>query len=130
MDKKIMFKKRNFLWRTFNFSGYISAGNFWSDLAVRLISFFCAMIVMCIVISAVVPGDTEQIIALCESLVPVLALVWGAPIVPLTRRRLRDAGYSAKSYFWLLIPGIGLIAFVARLCGKSVARQPGEIWFE
>ena len=41
------------------------------------------------------------------------------PLLSLTVRRLRDAGYSAKNLFWLLIPGIGAIVFLVRLCSES-----------
>ena len=34
-------------------------------------------------------------------------------------RRLNDAGYSARSLWWFLVPGIGGIAILARLCMKS-----------
>lgn len=129
MNKK-MFEKKSFLWRMFTFSGHVSAGSFWSDLAIRMISLFCAIIVMCIVVSATVSGETAEIISLCERLVPVLSIVWCATLVPMSRRRLRDAGYGAKSYLWLLLPLVGWIVFVVRLCGKSVPREPGEIWFE
>lgn len=129
MNKKL-FKKRNFLYRTFSFSGYITAGNFWSEIGIRLIEFFCASIFLCIAVSVLVPGDTEDLIDLVHILVPALGLLWAVPIVPLTRRRLRDAGYSAKSYLWLLLPVIGWIVFIVRMFAKSVPRKPGELWFE
>lgn len=129
MDKKL-FKKKHFLWRTFTFSGYISASSFWSGIPMRLIGCFCAVIVMSIIVSVTVPGETQAIIDLVHGLVPVLGVVWFIPVIPLTRRRLRDAGYSAKSYLWLLLPVIGWIIFVVRLCARSVPRNAGEIWFE
>ena len=129
MDKRL-FKRGNFLFRTFSFKGYISVSAFWSDLPIRLISLFCAVILMCIAVSVCVPGEVEEIVTLCQWIVPVLALLWLIPVIPLTRRRLRDAGYTAKAYLWLLLPVIGWIIFIIKLCAKSVPRKSGELWFE
>lgn len=41
------------------------------------------------------------------------------PLLAACVRRHTDAGYSAKSFCWLLVPCIGGIAFIARLCAKS-----------
>jgi len=129
MDKRL-FQKKSFLWRMFTFSGYISSGQFWSEIAIRLIGFFCAAIILCIVLSTTMQADTEEIIARVNIFVPILGILWSIPIIALTRRRLRDAGYSAKSYLWLLIPVAGLIVFISRLCSATVPRKPKEIWFE
>ena len=129
MDKRL-FDKKYFLWRSFTFSGYITPGQFWSEIAIRLISFFCAVIILCMVLSAKMTGDSAEIVAMANKLVPILALLWLIPIAALTRRRLRDAGYSAKSYLWLLLPIVGWIVFVIRLCAKTAKRKPEEIWFE
>ena len=129
MDKKLV-EKKYFLWRMFTFSGYISPGQFWSELAMRVIGFFCATIILCIVLSATMEADVETIIGRVNILVPVMGVLWSIPIIALTRRRLRDAGYSAKSYLWLLVPVIGLIAFVIRLCSRTAPRKKEEIWFE
>ena len=129
MDKRL-FEKKSFLWRMFTFSGYISPGQFWSEIAIRVIGFFCATIILCIVLSASMAGDTADVIARVNVLVPILGAVWSLPVIALTRRRLRDAGYSAKSYLWLLIPVAGWIVFVLRLCARTVPRKKKEIWFE
>ena len=129
MDKRL-FDKKYFLWRYFTFSGYISAGQFWTEIAMRFIGYFCGVILLCIVVSAALPLDTEEIIALMDILIPILSILWLIPIIILSRRRLRDAGYSAKSYLWLLIPGIGVIAFLARLCARTAPRKPEDIWYE
>ena len=39
MDKRLV-EKKYFLWRMFTFSGYISPGQFWSEIAIRVIGFF------------------------------------------------------------------------------------------
>jgi uncharacterized membrane protein YhaH (DUF805 family) len=129
MDKKL-FERRNFFWRTFTFSGYISAGQFWSEIGMRLISFFCATILLCIVLSVTVPGDETAVLKAVDIGVPILGLVWVIPVIALTRRRLRDGGYSAKTYLWLLVPVVGLVVFIVRMFAKSAPREPGQIWFE
>ena len=129
MDKRL-FDKKYFLWRSITFAGYITPAQFWSEIAIRLISFFCAVIILCMVLSAKMTGDSAEIVAMANKLVPILALLWLIPIAALTRRRLRDAGYSAKSYLWLLLPIVGWIVFVIRLCTKTAKRKPEEIWFE
>ena len=129
MDKRL-FQKKSFLWRMFTFSGYISPGEFWREIVTRAIGFFCASIVLCIVLSVTISTDVDGIIALMDILLPILGIIWSIPIIVLSRRRLRDAGYSAKSYLWLLIPIVGLIVFVSRLCSRTVPRKPEQIWFE
>ena len=129
MDKRLV-EKRYFLWRMFTFSGFISPGQFWSEIAMRIIGYFCAVILLCIVVSAALPLDTEEIIALMDILIPILSALWLIPIIILSRRRLRDAGYSAKSYLWLLVPVAGWIVFIVRLCAPTAPREPEKIWFE
>ena len=127
---KNLFKRRNFLLRTFTFSGYATVAEFWSEIPMKLISFFCAAIVLCIVVSVAVPAETQQIINLVHMLIPILGVIWMIPVAALSRRRLRDAGLSAKTYFWLLLPVIGWIVFIIKLCARSAPRKTGEIWFE
>ena len=129
MDKRL-FEKKYFLWRSFTFSGYITAPQFWSEMVTRIISFFCAVIILCIVLSSTMTADVDTIVSTANILVPILGILWLIPIVALTRRRLRDAGYSAKTYLWLLVPVVGWAVFVIRLCAKTAKRKPEEIWFE
>ena len=129
MDKRLV-EKKYFLWRMFTFSGYISPSQFWSEIALRFIGFFCAVIMLCIGLSVAMPEEPEKISALMGMLVPILGVLWMIPIVVLTRRRLRDGGHSPKNYLWLLIPVIGWIMFVLRLCAPTVSRKPEDIWFE
>ena len=129
MDKRLV-EKKYFLWRMFTFSGYISPGQFWSEIALGIIGFFCAMIILCMVLSATMTGSVEEIIDRTYVWLRLISIFWVIRFAALSRRRLRDAGYSAKSYLWLLIPVIGQIAFIARLCAKTVKRKPDEIWFD
>ena len=86
-----------------------------------MIEFLCAAVLSCIVIVVLIPRETEELSGIMDTLFPVLAILWSIPIISMTRRRLRDAGYDAKSYLWLLLPVVGWIVFLVRLCGKSVA---------
>ena len=129
MDKRLV-EKKYFLWRMITFSGYISPGQFWSEIITRVIGFFCATIILCIVVSTSMSADTAEIVSRVNVLVPIMGILWVIPIAALTRRRLRDAGYSARSYLWLLLPVIGWILFVIRLCAPTVPREPEKIWFE
>ena len=129
MDKRLV-EKKYFLWRMFTFSGYISPGQFWAEIPTRIIGFLCAVIILCIMLSASMTADTAEIVARVNILVPILGVLWMIPMVALTRRRLRDAGYSAKTFLWLLVPVAGLIVLIVRLCAPTVPRKPEEIWFE
>ena len=129
MDKRLV-EKKYFLWRMFTFSGYISPGQFWSEIAIRIIGYFCAVIILCIVVSSGMQADTETIIGVVNVLVPLLGVIWVIPILALTRRRLRDGGCSARNYLWLLLPVIGWIVFVVKLCAPTAPRDTSKIWFE
>lgn len=119
-------RKQSFLHRTFTFSGSMTPSQFWSGLGLRLIGCICGVILVCILIAAVVPGDTEELIAVANIGVSIFGVAWLLPVIPMSRRRLRDGGFSAKTYLWLLLPVIGWIVFVARLCAKSVEVNAAE----
>ena len=114
-----MYKKPNIFREFFSFAGTLDLGQFWADLAVRVIEFLCASIISCILVVVVVPGDEAQLISVVETVVAILGICWAVSIVGMTRKRLRDAGRSAKCYLWLLLPVIGWVAFIVCLCGKS-----------
>lgn len=117
---KYMYKRPNFFQRNFSFAGRIDLPHFGSELGIRLITFLCAAILICIAASLVLPLDSDGVIRFMDLAVPILAAVWAVPIVALSRRRLRDAGCSARTYLWLLLPVVGWILFLIKLCRKSV----------
>ena len=119
LKKKYAYKPPNFFQRNFSFAGTMTAGEFWSEFGMHLITIFCVVIVLSIVFSATLPWDAAQLTMLTEAIAGVLSLGNAVSLVALSRRRLRDAGYSAKSYLWLLVPVLGGIALIARLCSKS-----------
>ena len=122
-DYRTFQRKQSFLHRTFTFDGCMTVSQFWTELGIRMISCVCGAILACILIAVVVPGDTQELIVVANNVVPIFVVVWWLPVIPMTRRRLRDAGYTAKSYLWLLLPGIGTLVFLVRLCAKSVVGQ-------
>ena len=93
-------------------------GEFWSEVGVRVIGFICAAIMLCILLAVLVPADTQELINLVDVTILILGLCWGVTIIAMSRRRLRDAGFGAKSYLWLLLPVVGWIVFLVRLCKK------------
>ena len=127
MNKYPLMKGPNIIKRNFTFTGYLTAGEFWSEIGMRIISLLCAVIVTCILISVCLPGTSEDKLAVTNIVTPLLALVWFIPMICMTRRRLRDAGHSAKSYLWLLLPVIGWLIFLGQLCGKSIPREQPKI---
>ena len=114
-----MYRRQNFLQRMFSFAGTKEKAEFWSDLGISVISFLCVSVLMCIGVSILIPGDVAQLSQITETVVLVLGLVWSVSILAMTRRRLRDAGHSAKCYLWLLLPIAGWIVFIVCLCGNS-----------
>lgn len=114
-----MYRKYNYFWRLFSFSGKMERGEFWSEVGVRFIGYVCAAIIACIAVCSFIPGDVPHLTQTVEITALILGILWAVPILALTRRRLRDAGYDGKTYLWLLIPVVGWFVFILRLCGNS-----------
>ena len=89
-------------------------------------SYICAAIVLAIILSVTLPLSTEKLTDVTEYAAVVLAVLWCIPIARNTRYRLRDAGYTAKAYLWLLLPIVGWVIFVALLFAKSKHGDTGE----
>ena len=115
-----MYKKPNFFRNNFSFAGKMNAGEFWMEVGMRIIYFLLGMVVLTIVVSVTVPGNVEFISRLSNRLTVGYGALCALSVVALSRRRLRDAGFTAKSYLWLLVPVIGTIIFFVRLLKKSV----------
>ena len=114
---KNMYKKPHF----FSFSGRATVGEFWSSFFASLMGSFATGILLCIVLVLMVPGEVEELAWLAEWVSMANSLFWFMHIAAVSRRRLRDAGFTAKSYLWLLVPGLGMIVFIfGRLCERSV----------
>ena len=111
-------------WKRYrDFSGKSSRYQFWMAEFVHTLMQFVLVICLAFGIaiwSDLTPDGSYTAFQIIFSLYRLLFLV---PGLALTVRRLRDAGYTAKSFFWLFIPVIGGIAFFARLCTKSADEQ-------
>lgn len=106
-------------WRHYaDFSGKTSRRNFWMALFIHIMLSFCLDVLACIVL-ILLGFNVEEAARWVKILVGLYGLVWIVPFAAMMARRLRDAGYSCKSFFWLLIPGIGGIAVLVRLAGRS-----------
>ncbi len=122
-----MNKDQKELFRKLRAKERMSASTFWSELVVSLISYLCAVIVMVIIVSVALPLETQQLSHITNWLAIIMAVLWCIPIARNTRLRLRDAGFSAKAYLWLLLPIVGWIIFIALLCAKGLPRKASEV---
>ena len=112
-----MYKKPHF----FSFSGRATAAEFWSSLFSSCLGNFCCVIAICVLLCLTVPEETEMLVQIMRWVSVVCSLFWGIHIIAMSRRRLRDGGFTAKSYLWLLLPGVGTFIFIfRRLCAYSV----------
>ena len=118
-----MIKSKYPIFRKLRANQTMTAGIFWSECATQFIGWFCTVILMLIVLSVALQGSVEQISRIGEYMAIALALLWCIPLARNTRYRLRDAGYGPKTYLWLLLPVIGWILFIVRLCAKSLPRK-------
>ena len=89
----------------------------------QIISYFCAVIIMMIILSVALDVNTERLTQIASYTALAMIPLWCIPIARNTRRRLRDAGYTAKAYLWLLLPVIGWIVFIGLMCAKSLPRK-------
>ncbi|AOX67162.1 hypothetical protein BJK06_16850 [Curtobacterium sp. BH-2-1-1] len=67
--------------------------------------------------NVVTPAGTVMV---GSALSGVWSVVVFVPTLAVTVRRLRDAGRRWQNVFWLLLPFVGLILLIVRLCEPSV----------
>ena len=109
-------------WRRYaDFQGKATRQDFWTAILVWSVVSAVLGIVLPLIALLALNLVPEQAVDIARCIFGVYELVSIVPLLSVTVRRLRDAGYSAKSFFWLLLPGIGGIAFLVRLCAKSKA---------
>ena len=119
----MIIKRKYSVLRNIRKNEIMSAASFWSDVGIKAISCLCSMIVMTMIFSAALPVSTEVLTRIVNISAWVLIFLWTIPVARNTRRRLRDAGYTAKAYLWLLLPVIGWLIFICLLCAKSLPRK-------
>lgn len=118
-----MIKSKYPLFRKLKASQTMTVIAFWSECATQAIGCFCSMIGLLIVLSVIIGDDMEKINRFAEYGTIALIVLWSIPVIRNTRYRLQDAGYGKKAYLWLLLPVIGWIIFIVRLCAKSLPRK-------
>jgi len=107
-------------WRLYsNFKGRSTKSEFFNALLWFILTNLILMIGLAIILIACFGFDADKTVMWVETITRIYDLAALIPMLAITSRRLHDAGYSMKSLFWLLIPGFGLIALLARLCLKS-----------
>ena len=107
-------------WRRYaDFSGRTTRYNYWMSLLMHSILILLFVVLLPIVLVAGLKIGTEIALQIFNIFYTAVSLASITPGFAITVRRLRDAGFSAKSLFWLLIPGFGIVALFVRLCTKS-----------
>ena len=119
-----MLKRKYPLFRELKKKERMSVAIFLSECAVQVISYICAIVTMTLILSVTLEVTTERLTQISETAAVVMAVLWCIPIARNTRLRLRDAGYTAKAYLWLLLPGLGWLVFLALLLKKGLPRRP------
>ena len=107
-------------WRCYaDFQGKTSRRSFL--LAVVFWGFFNFLLLMTLSIVAMLAFhfEPESAADVGRTVSAVYGMASMVPMIAICIRRLRDAGYSAKSLCWLLIPVLGGFAFLARLLTPS-----------
>ena len=96
------------MWKNFaNFNDCASRRDYWMAFLMNfLISFAIGLVV----------GFVSQL-SFVSTIYELAILV---PSIAICVRRLNDAGHTWKSILWLLLPLVGWIILLVRLCKKSV----------
>jgi uncharacterized membrane protein YhaH (DUF805 family) len=117
-------KRKDDILRQLKKNRRMSAATFWSEAGTRAISYLCAVIIMTIILSVVVPMPVQAINRICIYAAIALGVIWSIPFIRFTRMRLRDSGRSPKAYFWLLLPVLGWLVFAVLMCAKGTPQRP------
>ena len=114
-------------WKRYtDFNGYSTVSEFSNAWMWLVISNILITFISCIVLISCFHMNAQSAAELLEIFLSIFNLISLTPCLAITVRRLRDAGYSPKSFLWLLLPGIGLIAFGARLFSRSTHSIDGQ----
>ena len=115
----------NFWKRYTDFKGCSTVSEFSNAWMWLIISGFLITVTSCIVLISCFHMNAQSASDLLEIFLSIFSLVSLSPCLAITVRRLRDAGYSPKSFLWLLLPVIGFFAFFARLFSRSTHSTDG-----
>ena len=111
-------------WRSYaDFKGRTSVRGFWTALLMHFVVVLFLQILVLVFLILATKMQTYEVQIVLEITNFIVAISSVCPSLAITARRLRDAGYSLRSMFWLLLPGLGFIAILARLCSRSVVSK-------
>ncbi len=107
-------------WRCYaDFQGKTSRRSFCAAVVLWVFFNFALLMALSIVAMFIFHFEPEPAADVGRTVSAVYGMASVVPMIAVCIRRLRDAGYSAKSFFWLLIPVLGGFAFLARLLAPS-----------
>ena len=120
-------KRKYTILRKLKASRRMTASLFWSEFAISVISYLCALIILMMILSAILPVSAERLSEIMDYVAIGVAILWCIPIARNSRFRLRDAGYGPKAYLWLLLPVVGWIIFILLMFAKSIPATADSI---
>ena len=114
-------------WRRFaDFSGRTCRRDYWvacfTGFGVHFLYFIFCM-VLCLAIAGFLELSVDQMSSTFRILSSLYSTAYLLPYLAMTVRRLRDAGYHSKLLVLWIIPPVGFLAILARLCSNSVEAE-------
>jgi uncharacterized membrane protein YhaH (DUF805 family) len=98
-------------WRHWkDFSGKTERFDYWFACFIHICLSFALMLTCCIAFVAVFDMTAETALTYFKFVFTVYLLISSVPMLSMTVRRLRDAGYHRNNWWKLLIPGVFAIA--------------------
>lgn len=116
--------------RCFDYSGRTTRGQFWIASGMHFLASFLWLLLALFLsyfLGKQFQLELQQTAAIASRLGQLYGIGATLCSISMSTRRLRDAGYSPKSFFWLLVPLIGGIGFLYRLCAKSAPEPDASI---
>lgn len=114
-------------WRRFaDFSGRTSRRDYWVACFTGFgVHFLYAMLcgILCLMMADFLKLSFDQMSSVLRILQSLYSAAYLMPYLAMTVRRLRDAGYHSKLLFLWIIPPVGFLAILARLCTKSIEEE-------
>ena len=101
-------------WRRWkDFSGKTSRSNYLLAILTHTLLSFMLLIATSILFMAAFDLSPDETLCCIRAMHVIYGLVGAVPLLAMTVRRLRDAGYNKKSLWKLLIPGVVVMALLA-----------------
>ena len=106
--------------RAFDFSGRTCRSRYWQAIVWECVMRLLFIFVVALTVVLCTDLTAQQIYSAIQVVYNLYGLCFFVAMLSMTVRRLRDAGHTAKALFWFLLPGIGAVALLCRLCEASV----------